>query len=230
MRHALVDTDGRALLLVPHPADIQDRDGAVPLLKASRTLYPFIEHLFADSNYSGDQVATATRIVIEIVKKNPDRSALPCTRAVGSLKGPSRRSAGTGGWLRMSRPPSPQPQPSSTLLPSCSSSADSLALHDFRNGLSSPGPSDRQVTMESSFTNLDCTSTTKMIPTFWSSPCLVVKDMTPPIPKFPFRKTATLLVNETTVPGAPPVHEDFQNGLRPSAIASPRDTPMSLNR
>ena len=29
-RHALVDTDGRALLLVPHQADIQDRDGAVP--------------------------------------------------------------------------------------------------------------------------------------------------------------------------------------------------------
>jgi transposase len=27
-RHALVDTDGRALLLVPHPASIQDRDGA----------------------------------------------------------------------------------------------------------------------------------------------------------------------------------------------------------
>lgn len=28
MRHALVDTNGRALVLFPHPASIQDRDGA----------------------------------------------------------------------------------------------------------------------------------------------------------------------------------------------------------
>lgn len=34
-RHALVDTDGRALLLEPHPASIQDRDGGGPLLRAS---------------------------------------------------------------------------------------------------------------------------------------------------------------------------------------------------
>src|SRR3954467_15958971 len=35
-RHALVDTDGRALLLFAHPADIQDRDGAGPLPNAAR--------------------------------------------------------------------------------------------------------------------------------------------------------------------------------------------------
>lgn len=34
-RHALVDTDGRALLVEPHPADIQDRDGGGPLLEIS---------------------------------------------------------------------------------------------------------------------------------------------------------------------------------------------------
>lgn len=34
-RHAMVDTDGRALVLQTHAADIQDRDGAVPLLKTS---------------------------------------------------------------------------------------------------------------------------------------------------------------------------------------------------
>ena len=32
-RHALVDTDGRALLVEPHPANIQDRDGGGPLLQ-----------------------------------------------------------------------------------------------------------------------------------------------------------------------------------------------------
>lgn len=35
-RHALVDTDGQALLLQVSPADVQDRDGAVPLLRTSR--------------------------------------------------------------------------------------------------------------------------------------------------------------------------------------------------
>ncbi len=72
-RHALVDTDGRALVLVAHAANIQDRDGAVPLLKASRALFPFIARLFADAAYSGEKVARATRIVVEIVAKNPDQ-------------------------------------------------------------------------------------------------------------------------------------------------------------
>jgi putative transposase len=42
-RHALVDTDGRALKLQVHPADVEDRDSAVPLLRASRRAFPFIE-------------------------------------------------------------------------------------------------------------------------------------------------------------------------------------------
>ena len=72
-RHALVDTDGRAPPLQVHAADVQDRDRAVPLLKAARALFPFIEHLFADSGYAGEKVATATRIAVEIVGKRPDQ-------------------------------------------------------------------------------------------------------------------------------------------------------------
>jgi putative transposase len=72
-RRAMVDTDGRALVLRAHPASIQDRDGAIPLLKASRRAFPFIEHAFADSAYAADRVATATRITIEIVRKLPDQ-------------------------------------------------------------------------------------------------------------------------------------------------------------
>ena len=72
-RHALVDTDGRALLIRAHAADIQDRDGAAPLLKASRALFPFIERVFADGGYAGEKVATATRIAVEIVRKHPDQ-------------------------------------------------------------------------------------------------------------------------------------------------------------
>lgn len=68
-RHAMVDTDGRALVIQAHPADIQDRDGAVPLLKASRGSFPFVELAFADSAYNADRVRDATSIAIEVVKK-----------------------------------------------------------------------------------------------------------------------------------------------------------------
>lgn len=52
-RHALVDTDGRLLVLQIGPASVQDRDAAGPLLRASRALFPFIERVFAD----GDRIA-----------------------------------------------------------------------------------------------------------------------------------------------------------------------------
>jgi putative transposase len=72
-RHALVDTDGRALVLQVTPASTQDRDGAVPLLQESRGAFPFIERAFADSAYKGERVANATRIVVEIVNKLPNQ-------------------------------------------------------------------------------------------------------------------------------------------------------------
>jgi putative transposase len=72
-RHALVDTDGRPLILHVHPASVQDRDGAVPLLQASRPRFPFIELVFADAAYAAERVAKATRIAIEIVHKPPDQ-------------------------------------------------------------------------------------------------------------------------------------------------------------
>ena len=72
-RHALVDTDGRGLVLEPHPASIQDRDGGGPLLSLSRRSFPFIERVFADSGYAGEKVAKATLIAVEIVRKNPDQ-------------------------------------------------------------------------------------------------------------------------------------------------------------
>ena len=72
-RHALVDTDGRALLIEPHPADLQDRDGGGPLLRASREVFPLIERAFADAAYHHRRVAAATAIVVEIVRKPPDQ-------------------------------------------------------------------------------------------------------------------------------------------------------------
>jgi putative transposase len=72
-RHALVDTDGRALVLEPHPASIQDRDGGGPLLRASRAVYPFVEKVFADSGYNHERTAKATNIVVEIVRRIADQ-------------------------------------------------------------------------------------------------------------------------------------------------------------
>jgi transposase len=72
-RHALVDTDGRALLLQVSPGDVQDRDGAVPLLRTSRRWFPFIDRVFADTAYASQRVANATRIIVEIVRKLPDQ-------------------------------------------------------------------------------------------------------------------------------------------------------------
>ena len=42
-------------------------------MQASRRLFPFIERVFADGGYAGERVATATRIIVEIVAKNPDQ-------------------------------------------------------------------------------------------------------------------------------------------------------------
>ena len=86
-RHALVDTGGRALLLLQvSPADVQDRDGAVPLPRTSRGWFPFVERVFADTAYAGERVANATRIIVQIVRKLPDQArcstALPRRRLV----------------------------------------------------------------------------------------------------------------------------------------------------
>lgn len=72
-RHVMVDTDGRALVIQAHPANIQDRDGAIPLLKASRRSFPFVERAFADSAYSAQIVKDATSIAIEVVKRLADQ-------------------------------------------------------------------------------------------------------------------------------------------------------------
>ena len=68
-RHAVVDTDGRALRLQVHAADIQDRDGAGPLLQASRPSWPFVQLTYADAGHQGPRVAVASSIRVEIVRK-----------------------------------------------------------------------------------------------------------------------------------------------------------------
>jgi transposase len=68
-RHAMVDTDGRALVLQAHAASIQDRDGAPPLLRASRKRWPFVQLGYVDAAYRGPTVSNASPIRIEVVRK-----------------------------------------------------------------------------------------------------------------------------------------------------------------
>ena len=72
-RHAMVDTDGRALKLQGHSAAIQDRDGAGPLLRASRLRWPFVALGYADGGYAGSRAADASSIRIEVVQKSDNQ-------------------------------------------------------------------------------------------------------------------------------------------------------------
>jgi len=72
-RQVMVDTDGRALVLEPQPAHVQDRDGAPLVLRLSRRSFPFITKAVADMDYAGDRPAKATCITVEIVRNPPDQ-------------------------------------------------------------------------------------------------------------------------------------------------------------
>ena len=92
-RHALVDTDGRPLVLEPHPADIQDRDGGGPVLAVSR-------HAFPSSRRSSPTAATReagcrrTAIAVEIVQE-PRPGRLRVQPGAGSSSASSPGSAAT---------------------------------------------------------------------------------------------------------------------------------------
>ncbi len=74
-RHILVDTVGRLLHGVVHPADIQDRDGGVLVLSSMFGLFPFLEKLFADGGHQGPKfrsgaAAVLPNLAVEIVKRS----------------------------------------------------------------------------------------------------------------------------------------------------------------
>jgi transposase len=63
------------LNVVVHPADMQDRDGALLVLdRRTRRLFPFIERIFADAGYQGPRTAAAIAKTgtwkLAIVKRN----------------------------------------------------------------------------------------------------------------------------------------------------------------
>jgi transposase len=62
------------LNMVVHPANIQDRDGALLVLDSrTRKLFPFLETIFADSAYGGQKLRRAMADAvwrIEVVKRS----------------------------------------------------------------------------------------------------------------------------------------------------------------
>jgi hypothetical protein len=96
------------LILQVHAASVQDRDGAIALLRASRPWFPFVQRAFADTAYSAERVAKATRIIIEIVRKQAGQIGF----AVHPRRWVVERSLAWLGrnavWPRLSRGLSPQ--------------------------------------------------------------------------------------------------------------------------
>src|SRR5271169_5181533 len=72
-RHILTDTTGLLVGAEIHPADVQDRDGAVLVIEAIHDLFPWLRHLFADGAYAGEKLRQALakfgRWTVEIVKR-----------------------------------------------------------------------------------------------------------------------------------------------------------------
>lgn len=73
-RHILTDTWGFLVFILVHAADIQDRDGAVDVLKAVRFRFPWLRHVFADGGYAGeklrDALASMGNWTVEIIKRS----------------------------------------------------------------------------------------------------------------------------------------------------------------
>lgn len=73
-RHILTDTCGFLVFILVHAADIQDRDGAVDVLRAIRHRFPWLRHIFADGGYAGaklkDALASMGNWTIEIIKRS----------------------------------------------------------------------------------------------------------------------------------------------------------------
>ena len=73
-RHIITDTSGLLVGAMVHAADIQDRDGAPPLLASIRYAFPWLRYIFADGGYAGPKLREALAKLgtwtLEIVKRS----------------------------------------------------------------------------------------------------------------------------------------------------------------
>jgi transposase len=96
-RHAVVDTLGLMLGVGILPANIQDRDGCLPVLKEVRRLFPFLQRIVADGGYQGANTAAAVRQAAGASLEMPPRASSPFPSA-GSSSAPSAGSTAAGAW------------------------------------------------------------------------------------------------------------------------------------
>ena len=124
-RRIVTDTGGLLVGAEVHPADLQDRDGAVLVIEAIHQLFPWLRH----------RSPTVSTTAPTCVKRSPNSASGPlrssnaplrppafsCCRADGSSNEPSLGSIETAAWQRISRRRSPAPKPGFTS-PQCSCS------------------------------------------------------------------------------------------------------------
>ena len=100
-RHILTDTCGFLIFILVHAADIQDRDGAVDVLAAVRTRFPWLRHVFADGGYAGDKLRSALACMgkwtIDIIKRSDKAKSFEVLPRRWVVE-PSHRSVGLSGF------------------------------------------------------------------------------------------------------------------------------------
>ena len=73
-RHIGTDTTGLRVGLEVHSAGVQDRDGALDVLKAVAARYPMLRHVFADGGSAGPKLRDALKVIgrwtVQIVKRS----------------------------------------------------------------------------------------------------------------------------------------------------------------
>ncbi len=76
-RHIAVDTQGSPIVMMVHPADVQDRDAALEVVIQLLATAPTISKLYADGGYAGPKLRKEIREqglpdILEIVEKPKD--------------------------------------------------------------------------------------------------------------------------------------------------------------
>lgn len=80
-RHLVVDVLGLLLAVLVHPANVQDRDGAQPVVQKAIEKYPSLQKLYVDSGYAGGCAETLRqtyKLDVEVVRKPSKAGAWSC--------------------------------------------------------------------------------------------------------------------------------------------------------
>ena len=82
-RHLVVDVLGLVLAVLVHPANVQDRDGAAPVVEQAMAKHPTLRKLYVEPGYSG-QCAHALRqnykLDVEVVRRPGKEGSWSCAQ------------------------------------------------------------------------------------------------------------------------------------------------------